>query len=186
MIFRFKTYAVSCVGLLLSCLPIFAEGQPDENLMKVVAIEKISRFIRWPDEEKMMEDSREFIIGVFGQHPVAERAGDFYAERPIKNRAVEIRQLLKPEDAIGCHIIYVSESIRKTLPMILEKTGGKPILTVGDSPGYAEAGILVNLYIAEQKLRFEINEAGFHKAGLQVAPILLKVADIVDPLGNIE
>jgi hypothetical protein len=85
-----------------------------------------------------------------------------------------------------CHLVYVTDDSRQNLPMVLETTGDKPILTVGDCPGYAEKGILVNFYITKQKLRFEINEAAFHKTGLQVAPILLKVADIVNPLGNIE
>jgi hypothetical protein len=167
-------------------MPTTTVGQLDENLMKVVAIEKISRFVQWPDEDKTIEDSQCFVIGVFGQHPVAQRAGEFYSERKIKDKAVKIRHLYSMEDIGDCHLIYITESSRHQLPAILATTGNNPILTVGDCSGYAEEGILVNFYITNQKLRFEINETGFNEAGLKVAPILLKVADIVNPLGNID
>jgi hypothetical protein len=183
---RFKPYALPFIGVLLFCPPATAVGQLDENLMKAVAIEKISRFVQWPEEDKAIAASQGFIICVFGQHPVAERSGEFYAERRIKDKTVKIRHLSNVEDVADCHLIYLTESSRHDLRTVLATTGNKPILTVGDCPGYAEKGILVNFYITQQKLRFEINETGFHKAGLKVAPILLKVADIVNPLGNLD
>jgi hypothetical protein len=161
-----------------------AVGQVDENIMKAVAFEQISRFVEWPDKTATGNDSESFIIGIFGRNPVSRHAEFLYAEQSIKDRQVEIRYLSKQEEAAHCHLIYIADLKQYSISMVLAETEQKPVLTICDSPGVVEKGILVNLYVAKNKLRFEINETGFQKAGLQVAPILLKVARIINPMEN--
>jgi hypothetical protein len=171
--------------LLLCVSAAVAVGQVDENIMKAVAFEQISRFVQWPDRTGNNDHSGPFIIGIFGRNPVSRHAEALYAKQPIKEKRVEIRFLSNRGDAAHCHLIYIADSEKYDVSAVLAVTENRPILTICDSPGVAEKGILVNLYVAEDKLRFEINETGFRRAGLQVAPILLKVARIIHPLENV-
>jgi hypothetical protein len=184
---KLKPYLFSCFGMLLLCrFAAVAVGQVDENIMKAVAFEQISRFVEWPDKSPASDNSGPFIIGIFGRNPVSRNAEALYAEQPIKDKRVEIRYLSNREDAAHCHLIYIADLKEYSVSAVLAVTEKRPILTICDSPGVGEKGILVNLYVAENKLRFEINEIGFRKAGLQVAPILLKVARIVGPVENFQ
>ena len=85
---------------------------------------------------------------------------------------------------VACHLVYIAGSRGDDVSNVLTITCKRPILTIADYPDAAEKGILVNLYVEMNKLRFEINEKGFREAGPEINSILLKVSRIVNPLGN--
>jgi hypothetical protein len=152
--------------------------------MKAVAFEQISRFIRWPDKDDNSNGPERFILGLWGHNIVIEKAEELYTEQRIKDKVVEIRHILKMDDVIDCHLLYIAEEEKDDLSNLVEITRQRPILTISDSPGFIDRGILVNLYIKMNKLRFEVNEQGFHEAGLEIDPLLLKVAEIINPMGG--
>jgi hypothetical protein len=59
-----------------------------------------------------------------------------------------------------------------------------PVLTVSDTTGFAEQGVLINFYVSQKRLHFEINEPAFRKAPLSVSTRLLEIAKIVMPEGQ--
>jgi hypothetical protein len=63
--------------------------------------------------------------------------------------------------------------------LILSCTGNKPILTVSDTKGFAEKGVLINFYMMGDKIKFEINEKAVHESGLVMSYRLLNLARIV-------
>ena len=71
-----------------------------------------------------------------------------------------------------------------SLPRILSHTDSKPILTIGDTNGYAAAGVLINFYTSGETVRFEMNESAIERSGLKVSARLLKLARIVDPVNG--
>jgi hypothetical protein len=56
----------------------------------------------------------------------------------------------------------------------------RPILTVGDSNGFATSGVLVNFYTSGDTVRFEMNETAIERSGLRVSGKLLKLARLVE------
>ena len=40
---------------------------------------------------------------------------------------------------------------------ILKKTAGKPVFVVGETPGFAEQGGIINFFLEGDRIRFEIN-----------------------------
>ena len=67
-------------------------------------------------------------------------------------------------------------SEKKILHKILEEVRGKPILTVGDTTGFLEAGVMMNLVEVGNKIRWEINRKPAKKAGLKMSSQLLRNA----------
>ena len=57
--------------------------------------------------------------------------------------------------------------------MIIEN---KPILSIGDTQGFCERGVLINFYRLGKKLRFEINLPAVKKSGLTFRAQLIKLA----------
>ena len=62
---------------------------------------------------------------------------------------------------------------------ILQHVQGRPILTVGDSEGFCEAGGVINLVRKERHVQFQINSDAARRAGLKISSQLLKLATIV-------
>ena len=181
---RPKTYFSICVVLFMLLASHKTLSQVDVNVMKAVAFEQISRFIQWPDQDMTSKNSGRFIIGVLGHNTVVEHIEELYAKQKIKDKAVELRHISNLDDVIGCHLLYIAGTKRDELSKVMAITRKRPILSISDSSGFIEKGVLVNLYVSMNKLRFEINEQGFLEAGLTIDPLLLKVARIVNPPGG--
>jgi len=173
---------VTCAILLLGRLSgVCAAGQADEPTMKAVAFEQVSRFVRWPGEETAVDGASPFVIGLVGQNAVTERVEALYAGRKIRGRSVAVRCITNLADAAVCHLVYVVRTEKETLARIKDLVGDLPVLTVGDLPAGGVGAVLLNLYIHQERLRFEIDEIGFSRAGLELDPLLLKVAKNVNP-----
>jgi hypothetical protein len=76
-------------------------------------------------------------------------------------------------------VLFIAASESGNLDRILGSIGNNSVLTIGDSPGYAEQGVMVNFYLEENKVRFEINREAAARARLGISSQLLKLARIV-------
>ncbi len=161
-------------------------SQVDESTMKAVAVEKIVRFLEWPKGHPITKRESPFIIGTIGECPFGEKAAAIYENRKIKGLSVQVRTVSKLEEINQCHLLYITPVKPSELKQILAETRNQPILTFSNTQGYAEQGVLVNFYIENKKLRFEINEGEFHKAGITIDSLLLKVAKNVNPVRKME
>ncbi len=166
---------------LFCCISMMGFSQSNEFLMKAVAMEQLSRFIEWPSGVLHDDLSKPFIITVLGKNPFGTFLEEAYEYHKIKDREVEIQYIRTIDDLKDCHILFVSSSEKGHVDSIVSAIKGKPVLMVGDTRGYAEAGILVNFSIQSNKIRFEINEKGLDNAGFKVSFLLIKVAKIINP-----
>lgn len=83
-----------------------------------------------------------------------------------------------------CSVLFISASDSGNLSQILEGIKGAPVLTVGDTEGYAGRGVVVNFFLEDNKVRFEINVEASRLAGLTISSQLLKLARIVPASGG--
>jgi hypothetical protein len=157
-------------------------SQADEYTVKGVFIEKFTRFIEWPMDSKMQIKSSPVIISVIGDNPFGDKLHNIYRTTKIKNKNVQIRQISRISEIEGSDILFISTSKYKEINDILAYTNDKPILTIGDTKDYAEMGVLINFYLSENKIRFEINETAMSHTGLYASYMLFKLAKIVSPL----
>lgn len=170
-------YRAIAICMVLLAGVVFVRGeQAPEYEVKAEFLERFTRFIDWPADS---EPGGRFVIGVLGRSPFNGYLERMAAERKIKGRPVEIRYLVDPAQVDACQIVFITASERERLKRILARTATKPILTVGDSDGYATAGVLINFYDAGDTVRFEVNEAAVERSGLHVSSKLLKLARLV-------
>ncbi len=175
---RWRRLAVIlCIAFSLS---LSAVGQQSEYTIKAVFLEHFTRFIQWPESIEKADASNPFYVAVIGENPFGSILDQIYAEQKIKNRRVKISYFLTPDEITDCHILFISSSNKEILPEILSRTRDKPILTVSDTAGFAEIGVLINFYLAGNKIKFEINEKAVHESGLVMSYRLLSLARIVE------
>lgn len=167
--------------LLRLVLPAALLAQADEYTIKAVMLERFARFVEWPDQSDVADTAQPFVIAIIGENPFGPKPEEIYSAQKIKNRKVVIKYFSQLDEISNCNLLFISESERKNLSRILTFTRNKPILTVSDSKGFAQEGVLINLFLNDNKVNFEINETAVRESGLSMSYLLLRAGKIVNP-----
>ena len=153
-------------------------GPPPELLEQVVKVEFIKRFteyVEWPSSA-FPSDTAAFTICTLGEGPLRPRLQAYLGKARIKGRKAAVRALQSPEEAGGCHILYVAPSERAQVGRIVNRVGKASILIIGDTAGLGKQGIHINLFLEGTHVRFAINAAACKANGLTVSTKLLVLA----------
>ena len=135
----------------------------------------------WPEARAAAGASRGYIICVVGGDSVAA------AFAPVLNRPVEGYPLrverypaqTGPEALRGCHIVALDPGLGDAAGAIVAGLRGLPVLTVGETPGFIDAGGMVGFLVRGAKLRFEINTAAAAAGGIRFRAKILRLAERV-------
>ena len=165
--------------LIITALPAGGRGQANEYVVKAVFVERFTRFVEWPENSGVQDTVKPFIISVIGKNPFNKTLESLYSKQKIKNKKVLIKEIQDIGKNPDCNLLFISESAENKLDDILKVTRNKPILTIVDSEDYAKKGFLISFYLADGKVRFQINEDSVRKTGLQMSYRLLQMAKIV-------
>lgn len=155
-----------------------ARGDDLEYQVKAEFVERFTRFIEWP-AASFANPSAPFVLCVEGQSPITPHLEKLAKERTIKGRTAVLRRVAQPKEIDGCHLLFIAPTEGAKLGQILAQTSGRPVLTIGDSDGFASRGVLLNFYLQDGFVRFEINAAEAKKSGLSFSAKLMKLGKTV-------
>ncbi len=164
--------------LILFNLPTLA--QESEHAIKAAFIEKLTHFIEWPDGAAANDPTTPFHLCVYGKTPVYRALEQLAAVSKIKNKPIRLNKVNNRKSLRGCDMLFISRSVTKNTPSILRLLRGQPILSVGDTPGYGEEGVIVNFLTDRDTVKFEINLKQARTAGFKISARVLKLARIVE------
>lgn len=173
--------AIALVAAVVACAaPPVAASDDVEYPVKAEFLERFTHFVKWPAASFASAHST-FVVCVMGTNPFGGYLANLVATRRLQGRPAELRSVSDPTKLDGCHLVFIAASERDHLESIIKHTYGRPILTVGDTEGFARAGVLINLYIDDDNVRFEINVAAVNDSGLKFSSKLYKLARLVEP-----
>lgn len=174
-----RFFRISPLALLLVLLIVpLCHAEEVEYRIKAEYLERFTRFIEWPMDLNSA-DRAPFTFCVVGENPFGTYLDDLVAEASVKDRRAKVEYPADLNGVESCQVLFISGSEEKNVAAILTRTENKPILTVGDTPGFAESGVLINLYRENSYVRFEINIEAVRRSGLRFNSRLLKLARIV-------
>lgn len=176
---QWRAWAIFCaIALLASPEPARAQ-QPTEYQVEVGFLYNFVRFVEWPPNS-ITNNTRFCIIG---EDPFGTNI-DALAGKAIGNRIIEVKDIVSPSEARTCQILFIAASEASNLKPILDATHESAILTIGNTLGFARRGVIINFYLDDQKVRFEINVAAAKREKLAISSQLLKLARIVSDQGE--
>jgi len=177
---RFISFTFCAVILLCQLLPLrILHGQTSEYLLKAGFMERFTRFIEWPGDSLMKDTSKPFNILILGENPFGDQLAELLKDVRIQGRRTVVSYQKTPDIQEYYHMVFIAGNMGKSLPYILNSLNTKPVITIGDTEGFGAEGVLINFFIEENKLRFEINQEAVRKSGLKVSHLLLKTAKIL-------
>ena len=148
------------ISLAGSSAAALAQDVVDERLeynVKAVSLYAFGRYVTWPDAAFDAPESS-FVIGVFGGNPFGDALDRIAAKKSLGGRSISVRLLKSPGECVGCHIVFVARTVEAAVQtQTIQTASGKPILLVGESPGFVERGGIINFYQSGSNVRFELN-----------------------------
>ena len=154
------------------------ERKLGEYEVKAAFIYNLAKFVEWPG--KSLDDVSTLNLYIIGDDPFGTDM-DAIRDKLIKGKRIVIKQIDSPDALKNAGILFISSSEKEQLPDILKGISGLPILTVGDTKSFAQRGVMVNLYLENSKIRFEINLEAANLAGLKISSNLLRMGTIIAP-----
>jgi hypothetical protein len=159
--------------------PARATPEYSEYEVKAEFIERFTRFVVWPESAFASADSQ-FVVCVWGNGPLATQLERVVARGKVRDRTARLLHVEPNGQLDGCHILCVAVADRAGVRTVMARTRGKPILSVADQPGFAEAGVLINLTVDDDgSIRFEINREVANASGLKISAKLMRLARLV-------
>lgn len=170
---------VAVIRLLCGIMLLFAQAQasavPSEYELKAAFIYQIARFVEWPATPGAPASLR---LCVIGGNPFGA-ALESIRGKPVNESKVEISLLDMNEDTRACNILFIAAAAERNIERIIAISRGAGVLTIGDTYGFAQRGLMVNFLIENGKIQFEINLDASRRAGLRISSQLLKLAHII-------
>ena len=168
------------VWLLFSTSGNASDFDVREYSLKAVFLERFTRFIDWPATDTPENQMEPFVVSVIGNPQFADLLREIYQTQKIQGKKVIVQEPDSISDVKNAHLLFISQDTKKELKKILEQARQSAVLTVSDSDGYAEQGVMINFFMSKkQKIRFEINELAIKESKLYISYKLLSVAKIV-------
>jgi hypothetical protein len=182
---RRLTILIALLGMTLNITsPADAQsGDADssEYLIKAGFIYNFAKFVEWPSAAFSQADSP-IVIGVLGTDPFGNVLDRIVEGKKLGPRGFVVRRYKwgkDVKDLRDCKILFVSASERTHIDEILQSVKGLPILTVGETPGFAERGGVIRFTLEDNRVRFEVNVDAAHQADLNISSRLLTLAKII-------
>jgi hypothetical protein len=156
-----------------------AEYTPDnpapEYDVKAGMLLNFTRYVKWPNGTFAGPDSP-VVIGILGSDPFGDIIDETVEGRTSDGRPVKISRFRSANDVKDCHLLFISYAERRRQRSYLSKLAGQPVLTVGESEGFLEAGGGINLLIVKDRVKFEVNRRDTLKVGIRVSSRILALA----------
>jgi len=149
-----------------------------EYLIKAGFIYNFANLVQWPSTAFTQPDSP-IVIGILGEDPFGTVLDRVLAGKKVNGRIFLVKRLKSIPDLKECHIVFVSSSEMAHLAEAIHLVKGMPILTIGEIPGFAKRGGIINLFLEDNKVHFEVNVEAAKEADLNISSRLLALARIV-------
>lgn len=156
------------------------DGVSREYLIKAAFLYNFARYVQWPNEAT--DPKTPFVIGLLQPEPFGPAIEQVRATKSLEGRPIVIARFASMAEYRPCHILFVAAAVSPTeKAAALRETRGKPVLVVGEEPGFATRGGVINFFAEDNRIRFEINVEAAKQQRLQISSKLMTLGKVVGP-----
>jgi YfiR/HmsC-like len=165
------TFGLCLLFGLLGAAQAFADSP--EHRLKAAFLYNFAKFVEWP--EAYFSAQSVINLCVVGADDFGS-ALDAIDRKKAQGREVIVKREVSVAQSRECQIVYISPSQAKNVADILHTAARGNALTVSDLDGFCQAGGMIGLVVADQRVGFEVNLDAAQKADLRLSAQLLKLA----------
>jgi hypothetical protein len=150
-------------------------ARADEYRVKAAILYNLVKFVNWPDDA-FASPGAPLLVCVIGADPFGRALEAALRERQVGGRPIVPRRI--GEVIPGCHVLFVSTSEHRRLPVIADRVAGMSVLTVSEDDAFLDQGGMIHLSTEGERVVFSINQAAAERARLKVSARLLAMASV--------
>jgi YfiR/HmsC-like len=172
---RILMHLILAAAITVGANTVFGQPQPGEYEVKAAFLYNFLTFVEWPAPMNR-DDTRR--ICVLAEPPALNAFNELNGQM-TSGRKIEIIRMTPGESPGSCHVLFIGSHAELDFPRIMKSLEGISVLTIGDTAGFARQSVIINFYLQNKKVRFEINAAAARRAGIVISSKLLKLAGSV-------
>lgn len=177
-----RTFSLARLGVLLAlaALPgpeVGAQGKASEIAVKAAFVYHFTQFVEWPDDAFPSSGSP-IVIGVYGSPAMARALEETVQGKSANGRRLVVKPFAANPSGERLQLLFVGNGV-DFRAAAYSTFKDKPVLVVGESPGFARRGGHLNLLIEEGRVAFELNMAAAKASRLAVSSKLVRLAKAV-------
>ncbi len=178
---KYLKITIALIFVTLSFPLSFAFSQPlpsKDNLVRELTLKaslllKVTRKIKWPKDVSTNSNN---LILCFQENDYFRGIIDLAIRHPQISMDWEVRENVSLESTKNCHILFLDSNQEKRLEETIAYVKNYPVLTVGDTEGFTEKGVLINFMVIDNRLRFKVQKEATETSSLQIDDGLLSLA----------
>jgi uncharacterized protein DUF4154 len=153
-----------------------------EDFVKAGLYYNFAIYVTWPASAFSSADAP-ITYCVLGDESFAQRLStDWVTTKKIGTRKLAVKKMKWSRDLRDfkdCTLLYISSSESAHGDDVIQMLKGAPILTVADFPDFTKHGGMINFFIEDSKVRFEVNAEAARQSDLAISSQVLIRAKIV-------
>jgi len=163
--------------LLLFCLPAFAAGQAfakaNPSQVEAAFLRNFARYVTWP-AHAFAEDRSPWNVCILGRDPFGEVLDNTFKGRTEQGRTFETFRAETLDELPSCQIVFVAYKEAAKRRAALAELKNRPVLTVGDAPGFLQEGGIIRFQV-EEYVKMSINLDQARSVSLKIQTKMLEV-----------
>lgn len=154
-----------------------AQSMQDEYRVKAAFLFHFAQLVTWPPNPPS-DGPHSFLLCTVDGDPFQGALETIMAGKQIGTRMIHIRHVMYNQTN-ECTMLFIGQNEDRSLKPLLARLGNAPILTVGESDDFLDAGGMIQFLMEGNKIRFAINRRAAEQAHLTISSQLLLLASKV-------
>ena len=146
-----------------------------EHSIKAAFLANFVRYIDWPSSALGAGDP--LVIGIIGKDPFGKQIDDLAAAKSSPTRKIQVRRINWAQIK-ECNLLFIPAAESGNYDS-LSAIRNLPIVTVGETDGFAAKYGHIGFRVENSRITFEINAVAAKGAGLNISSRLLQLATVV-------
>ncbi|MGA8676582.1 MAG: YfiR family protein [Candidatus Acidiferrales bacterium] len=185
---RAKSSALLCVAALFVAALSFvdsgiAQAPVEEYRVKAAFLFHFVQLVDWPPGT-LGDQKNPLTVCTIGKDSFQGDLETTLQGKLIGTHPLHVEHLKPSQEIKICRVVFISDSERVQVPVIIAALNDDAVLSVGESDDFIKEGGMIGFCLDNNKVRFEINVGAADRAKLKISSRLLLLAKNV--IGNHE
>jgi len=172
-----------CTALVASPAIAADDAAALERTVKAAFVYKFLSYVEWPAGAFARPDAP-IVIGVYGADDIGSELSQVVPGRTIADRPLEVRRVKEADPLTGLHVLFIGRAESNRIRELAQVARQNSILVISESDNALDSGSIINLVLADGRVRFEVALDAAEKSGLKLSSRMLALARVVRTGGS--
>ncbi len=174
-----RLLAATVLAFILYSFSLFSLP-PTEYQVKTALI---YNFLRFVDLEKDSYKNNNIVICSFNNNALNKEIQKLKGAN-VSQYVIDFQEIQDDDNLEKCSVLIIDKRDDHSLRKILERAYQQKVFTISDIDGYGEKGVVINMFLKDDKVKFEINTEASAKSGVKISSRLLSIAKIIKSINK--